>query len=1285
MKKILVSLWLFALAASVFAAPVITSAPQSRSLRVGDKVTFVVGATGTTLTYLWSFNGTPIPSATAASYTLASAQLANAGNYSVLITDSTTATTSASTSLTVSTALLHLFPTNLVVLRAGDGVAALATTGNSLFLDQLTTNGTYVSTVTIPDSGTSSLVGFNSLSDHYLNSAGNNRAVLFGGFNVTKPFGSSLGASTALAAPRGIGTVNGLGYYSLAVSDTSSIYNSQFMKGVTSTDGLTQFWTSGGSGTVYVAPSLGPDTVISSGGRSSISIYNSVLYVLVGGSINQFGGLPTTATTASQVVATTGNCNDFALSPDGLTIYEADGSNLSTAGGGVRRYDNNGGTWTLSYNFTNITATATGNNGPDGIAVDFSGFTGGGATGTGAVIYATSSQATLNSLVRIVDNGYTTTPAPIIYAAGVNQVIRGVRFAPVADAPSIVTQPASVTNAPGATVTFTVAVSGSAPFTYQWKKNGTNLTNVGNISGANTATLQVSSVALSDSGNYSVVVSNDLNSATSANAALSVVVTPLAIIQQPQNLATNYGATATFSVGVSGNPPFTYQWSKDGSNLSNGPSVSGATISGATSSVLSIAGVALGDAGSYSVVVTGSGTNSTSSNATLTVADPYIVTQPVSRTNATGGTAIFTVAAGGTPPLNYTWYKNGTASIFDDGRISGVDTATLTIPALTTADAGVYTAHITGGSGITNSVDVTLTVIVSAAITSGPESRSVRVGDKVIFAVGATGTGIAYQWSFNSSPISGATANSYSILSAQLTNAGNYSVQVSNFGGSTNASATLTVSAGLLHLAPTNLVILRAGDGVAALANTGNSLFLDQITTNGAYVSTITIPDSGSTALIGNNALTDHYLGSTTNRRAVVFGGFNTTKPFGSALGSSTAAAVPRGIGTVNGLGYYSLAVSDTNSLYNGQFLKGAASTDGLTQFWTVGGAGVTYTPPLPDSDVRVTTSGGRFAVGIYNNDLYACLNGGLFHFNGLPTVATAATQLFATTNPDDFVVSPDGNTIYLTDGSNLATGGGVQRWDFDAGTTNWVRSYILNDMPGGTSGNNGPYGVAVDFSNFTGGGAAGTGAIVFAMTGVAAQNSVVRINDVVAGSSSSVIYTVGAIEVIRGIRFAPVADPVSIATQPQSQSAASGASVTFSVVASGSAPFSYQWLKGASPVIGATNSTLTLTNLQATDAGSYSVTVTNDISATNSTAVALTVTGQTPRPVISSVVKNGSIVTVTWTNVVNGATYRLQSNTSLGNTNWLDIAPDVTATNATASKNDTASGSQKFYRVVVP
>lgn len=80
------------------------------------------------------------------------------------------------------------------------------------------------------------------------------------------------------------------------------------------------------------------------------------------------------------------------------------------------------------------------------------------------------------------------------------------------------------------------------------------------------------------------------------------------------------------------------------------------------------------------------------------------------------------------------------------------------------------------------------------------------------------------------------------------------------------------------------------------------------------------------------------------------------------------------------------------------------------------------------------------------------------------------------------------------------------------------------------------------------------------------------------------------------------------ITTQPQSQTVNVGANVTFSVTATGSPPPTFQWWKSGSPILGATNATLTISGVQAGDAGRYSVVVANDAGARNSNEATLTV-----------------------------------------------------------------------------
>jgi hypothetical protein len=90
---------------------------------------------------------------------------------------------------------------------------------------------------------------------------------------------------------------------------------------------------------------------------------------------------------------------------------------------------------------------------------------------------------------------------------------------------------------------------------------------------------------------------------------------------------------------------------------------------------------------------------------------------------------------------------------------------------------------------------------------------------------------------------------------------------------------------------------------------------------------------------------------------------------------------------------------------------------------------------------------------------------------------------------------------------------------------------------------------------------------------------------------------------------------PPLIVTQPQSQTVTEGQDVTFTVVVSGSSPLSYQWRKGGSAISGATGATLTLNDVEISDAGSYSVVASNPYGAVTSAAASLAVNTAGPEP----------------------------------------------------------------------
>src|SRR5260370_15348 len=109
-------------------------------------------------------------------------------------------------------------------------------------------------------------------------------------------------------------------------------------------------------------------------------------------------------------------------------------------------------------------------------------------------------------------------------------------------APSITTQPASQTVTAGQTATFTVVATGTAPLSYQWKKNGTA------ISGAMSSSYTTPATTSADNGSqFTVVVSNIASNVTSSAATLTVALALAAptIIAQPTGLLVTAGQNAS--------------------------------------------------------------------------------------------------------------------------------------------------------------------------------------------------------------------------------------------------------------------------------------------------------------------------------------------------------------------------------------------------------------------------------------------------------------------------------------------------------------------------------------------------------------------------------------------------------------------------------------------------------------------------------------------------------------------------------------------------------------------
>jgi hypothetical protein len=322
----------------------------------------------------------------------------------------------------------------------------------------------------------------------------------------------------------------------------------------------------------------------------------------------------------------------------------------------------------------------------------------------------------------------------------------------------------------GGNASFGVVAVGSG-LNYQWRKDGVD------ISGATSAFYNITGAISSDAGSYDVIVTGECGADTSGAGTLTIRAETL-IAAQPVSQVECPGNTATFTVGATGAGVLSYQWKKGGN-----------VITGATSSTLVISSVTAADAGDYEVTVTGACGSITSTTVSLTLNDvTAITTQPTAQTVCAGGSVTFNVAGTGTGTLTYQWKKNG-------NDITGATSSSLTINPAAAGDAGDYEVVVTGACGPVTSATVSLTVDPITAITTPPVASTVCEGSPASFTVAAVGAGMTYQWRKNGNNITGATAATYVIPAAALSDAGNYSVVITGTCGSTTSTAVaLTVN-----------------------------------------------------------------------------------------------------------------------------------------------------------------------------------------------------------------------------------------------------------------------------------------------------------------------------------------------------------------------------------------------------------------------------------------------------------------------------------------------------------
>jgi len=264
--------------------------------------------------------------------------------------------------------------------------------------------------------------------------------------------------------------------------------------------------------------------------------------------------------------------------------------------------------------------------------------------------------------------------------------------------PMILASPRSQTIRSTSNAVFTVLARGSLPLAYHWSFKQTD------IPGATGSTLLLTNVQLSQTGDYTVTISNAFGS-VSASATLLVLENPV-ITLQPQSKTVAVGENVTLSVSASGTLPMTYRWRRNNSTLTNiilNNNICFFTTNNVqTNSFFNVAITNIAGLASGGQVL------GLSSNAYITVMLP-----PSNQIASTGSTVTFSTAPRGPTDIRYQWQFNG-------GNLPDATNATLTLSNVQQADNGTYGVTV---RVITNAVvppatfTATLTVVEPPLLT----------------------------------------------------------------------------------------------------------------------------------------------------------------------------------------------------------------------------------------------------------------------------------------------------------------------------------------------------------------------------------------------------------------------------------------------------------------------------------------------------------------------------------------------------------------------------------------
>ncbi len=695
--------------------------------------------------------------------------------------------------------------------------------------------------------------------------------------------------------------------------------------------------------------------------------------------------------------------------------------------------------------------------------------------------------------------------------------------------------------------------------------------------------------------------------------------TPPVITAQPTNQTVVAGSTPTFTVVAAGTPPINFQWSFNGTN-----------IVGATNNVLTLASVQSAQAGSYAVLVTNPYGSTNSSAAVLTVnpgpscdpMPPGLVSWWQAENNATDfiggnngiahGSTVYGpgevglafsfdgssgyVEVPSNPNLKFTnaftaeaWVNINTTSGTKTIVTKGLD-AESPMDWLLTVNGGRLNADIYASGGWQGGdFATTLAVGVWNHVAMVYDGTSLRgyVNGVLDGVMNISGPVRATDYALRIgayAPVSGTADKNFfsgsidevAVYSRALTQAEIQAIYTAGHSGKCFAPTPPVITA-----QPTNQTVVAGNNVTMTVVASGTPPLSYQWVCNGTNIYNAT----NATLLLTNVQLTQagsyvaqvsNIVGSTNSVTAVLTVNPPPEPPIGLVSWWRAENDATDFIGGNNG-------VVHGGTVYGPGEVGQAFSFDGSSGYVEV--------PSNPN--LKFTNA---FTAEAWVN------------INTTSGTKTIVTKGLDAESPMDWLLTVNGGRlnadIYASggwQGGDFATTLAVGVWNHVAmvydGTS--LRGYV-NGVLDGVMNISGPV-RATDYALRIGAYAPvnGTASKNF-FPGQIDELSVY--NRALSSNEIATIYNAG----VAGKNAQPIAP--AFASQPTDQTVLTGGTATFSVIMSGTSPMIYQWSFNGTNVLGATNATLILVNVQLADSGNYAVLVTNRAGSTNSANATLTV-----------------------------------------------------------------------------